>query len=117
MDGPPPAPVIPKWPLKPGVLVHVNNNHSLNARRLQNAANINLSTDAVQPQNQFYAMTEKCSKRGETLGSPTVVGNQSQRSRARRIKRMFFTEQFRYKSDTLPGVFHGKSGGKFTACP
>lgn len=117
LDGPSPTPMIPKWPLKPGVLVHVNNTHSLNARRIQNAAqnsinaNTNHSNNQI-TQNQFYTATEKrgATKRGEsTLKS---IGNESQRSRAQRIKKMFFTEQLKYKTDTLPGVFHGKSGGR-----
>lgn len=109
IDGAVPAAVIPKWPLKPGVLVHVNNNHSLNARRLQNASNNNVNAAGNQTQNQFYGAVEKRSKRGETLNH---IGIESQRSRAHRIKRMLFTEQLKYKNDTLPGVFHGKSGGK-----
>lgn len=109
IDGPPAAPVIPKWPLKPGVLVHVNNNHSLSARRLQNSSNVNSNSSNMQSQSQFYSATEKRPKRGEILKN---IGNESQRSRAQRIKQMFFTEQHRFKTDTLPGVFHGKSGGK-----
>lgn len=110
MDGAVPAAAIPKWPLKPGVLVHVNNNHSLNARRLQNASNNNVNVDGNQTQNQFYEAIEKRPKRGEeTLNR---IGIESQRSRVQRIKRMFFTEQLKYINDTAPGVFYGKSGGK-----
>lgn len=82
MDGAVPAAAIPKWPLKPGVLVHVNNNHSLNARRLQNASNNNVNVDGNQTQNQFYEAIEKRPKR----------------------------EQLKYINDTAPGVFYGKSG-------
>jgi len=121
LDSSTPTTVLPKWPLKPGVLVHVNNNHSLNAARLQNASNhINYNnSDGNQTQNhQYYMATEKRCKRGE-IPSPISaaavvksVGNESQRSRAQRFKQIFFAEQLKYKTDTLPGVFHGKSGGK-----
>ncbi|KAF6214764.1 hypothetical protein GE061_009507 [Apolygus lucorum] len=60
-----------KWPMRPGVLVHVNTNHSL------------LST----PNGR----------------SP----NESQASRASRIRAMFGPDQ---PGGSLPGVFHSKSG-------
>ncbi|XP_065226929.1 hemicentin-2 isoform X2 [Planococcus citri] len=74
-DGTTPAPMMPKWPLKPGVLVHVNNNHMLNARRTMTTQpnnqqnNINNATNANNNnnhhhQNQYYTATEKRTKRG-----------------------------------------------------
>lgn len=97
--------------------MHVNNNHSLSARRLQNTSNLNVNpanggVDS-QSQNQFYSVSEKRFKRGETRLKANATCNESQRSRVHRIKRMFFTEQLKFKTDNaLPGVFHGKSGGK-----
>lgn len=91
----------------------------LNARRTMTAQNnqnnnINNTTNTTnnnhQNQNQYYTAAEKRgTKRGEILKN---IGNESQRSRTQRIKQMFFAEQLKYKTDTLPGVFHGKSGGK-----
>ncbi|CAB0012723.1 unnamed protein product [Nesidiocoris tenuis] len=71
-----------KWPMRPGVLVHVNTNHSL------------LSTGGVATPNGGNADSR----------SP----NETQASRASRIRAMFGPDQ----SGSLPGVFHSKSGAR-----
>lgn len=82
----------PKWPLRPGVLVHVNTNHSLSLGRLGLGADPQGSSD----------------RRATSL---TSVIAESQHTRAQRIRNMF-SDQRKFSCSTMPGVYHGKSGGK-----
>ncbi|XP_039278812.1 uncharacterized protein LOC111055569 [Nilaparvata lugens] len=96
----------PKWPLRPGVLVHVNTSHSLS--RLSQAA----SPTAARSTNQNTPAARSTNQRQERRAiSLANIANENQHSRANRIRHMFTPEQrIKYRSDTLPGVFHGKSG-------
>jgi hypothetical protein len=38
----------------------------------------------------------------------------NQHSRANRIRQMFLNDANKYQCETLPGIIHGKSGGKQT---
>ncbi|XP_046675859.1 hemicentin-2-like isoform X6 [Homalodisca vitripennis] len=81
--------VTPKWPLRPGVLVHVNTNHSLSLGRLPPA----------EP-------TDRKQRRSTSLASMIT---ENQHSRAHRIRNMF-SDHRKFDNDTIPGIYHGKSG-------
>uniref|UniRef100_A0A1B6CDB2 Uncharacterized protein n=1 Tax=Clastoptera arizonana TaxID=38151 RepID=A0A1B6CDB2_9HEMI len=94
-----PVPVVasPKWPLRPGVLVHVNTSHSLSLGRLGTEAH-------KSPQRP---LTHRRQRRANSLAN---ISNESQRSRAKRIRQMFSGElRAKYRCDAMPGVYHGNS--------
>ncbi|XP_075211629.1 neuromusculin isoform X3 [Lycorma delicatula] len=102
-SAPPASSTTPKWPLRPGVLVHVNTSHSLSVSRLtQNSTSNN---------NQQRSLPHSHRRQQRRAISLANLSNESQHTRANRIRQMFTPEQrTKYRSDTLPGVFHGKSG-------
>lgn len=130
----PPAQVqarpIHKWPLRPGVLVHVNGTHSLNVDRgvpqQQYNAAVSSSTPINTPtrSNSSVAKHNMCQKdriktaakrlkrRQITSMSSLEADDTNQHSRANRIRQMFSNDANKYHCETLPGVVHGKSGGK-----
>ncbi|XP_054282602.1 hemicentin-1-like isoform X3 [Macrosteles quadrilineatus] len=80
----------PKWPLRPGVLVHVNTNHSLSLGRLPAGGG------------------EDRERQRRTTSLASVV-SENQHTRAQRIKNMFSDHRNKL-SDTMPGIYHGESG-------
>lgn len=86
-----------KWPLKPGVLVHVNRMHNLNKSHLSQLS-LNTTTEGKQ--------TRILPKPGRRLRS---LGNgKSNRSRIFRLKEFFGFGH----PDALPiGVYQGANGG------
>lgn len=117
----PSAVVVPKWPLKPGVLVHVNGAHSLSQIRGA-ASSSSLSklprTSTPNTSGNQVVMRSRTNKklwniqrrRALSLSSLAQADDTSQRSRANRIRKMFSDD----KSDSLPsGFYTGKSGGIF----
>lgn len=92
-----------KWPLRPGVLVHVNTNHSLLSHQSPpSSPNKSASSDGLDKR-------KKRSFLNATFSAEPV----SQPSRTAKIKSMFSGGKFSHSDSngTLPGVFN-KSGGK-----
>ncbi|XP_017301172.1 uncharacterized protein LOC108252866 [Diaphorina citri] len=93
-----------KWPLRPGVLVHVNTNHSLLSHQSPpSSPTKSASSDGLDKR-------KKPSKRSTFLNS-TFSAEPSQPSRAAKIKSMFGGGKYAHcdSNGTLPGVFN-KSG-------
>lgn len=118
-----------KWPLRPGVLVHVNGSHSLNLGRLdsagadsnvQNHSNLPYACSTM-PKNSSASKKKKCARKLKQRRASSLSNlrpdETNQLSRANRIRQMFLNDGLRYHGDTLPGVFHGKSGGKMLSSP
>jgi hypothetical protein len=120
---------IHKWPLRPGVLVHVNGTHSLSVGRLpqqQYDGAINTSTPKNTPtrpntsvpkhnmcrKDRIKKAAKRLKKRHATSISNLQPDDTNQHSRANRIRQMFSSDASKYHPETLPGVIHGKSGGK-----
>lgn len=127
---------LPKWPLKPGVLVHVNTTHSLSAMR---AGAIQISENGNADLNNKNASRLLVDVRnnarisyntGDFINQTNAVNNlspratttnqQQQKHRHNEMlnnnisKRSFCNDtdiKVKYKADNLEGVFHGKSGG------
>ena len=112
--------VTPKWPLKPGVLVHANGarfNQGLatSLTNLQKTSNPSGLTNVTSGSNKSRCdkkiwNLQKGRRRRTTisLGSVTLPDDTNQKTRVLRIKKMFSQE----KTDSLPnGFYHGKSGG------
>ncbi|XP_018907387.2 uncharacterized protein nrm isoform X2 [Bemisia tabaci] len=110
-SAPPPILVSPKWPLRPGVLVHTKAPHSLSVGRLPSASSLALnssansrnSVQAPEPNNNGRPGLEKQRRRQTRASSLADLSGENQHSRANRIKHMFNT-------DTFPGVFQNASG-------
>ncbi|XP_069698096.1 hemicentin-2 isoform X4 [Periplaneta americana] len=127
----PPAQVqsrpVHKWPLRPGVLVHVNGTHSLSVGRLpqqQHDGALSTSTPKHTPTRPNSSIP-KCSagrkdriktaaKRLKRRRAANLANLQpddtNQHSRANKIRQMFSNDTNKYHCETLPGVIHGKSG-------
>ncbi|XP_049814950.1 hemicentin-1 isoform X1 [Schistocerca nitens] len=122
-----PARPVHKWPLRPGVLVHVNGSHSLNFGRLHqtthdsaassNTPNYNLPYSSNTMPKNLAARKERTKKCTRKLKQRRAVSLSSlrhddtnQHSRANKIRQMFVNDGTKYHCDTLPGIFHGKSG-------
>jgi hypothetical protein len=122
---------IHKWPLRPGVLVHVNGTHSLSVGRFpqqQYSGAVSSSTPKSTPTRPNtsvpkHAMRKKdriktAAKRLKRRQGASVANLQpddtNQHSRANRIRQMFSSDPNKYHSETLPGIMYGKSGGKKT---
>lgn len=120
---------IHKWPLRPGVLVHVNGTHSLSVGRLPqqhyDGAVITSSpkntptrpNSSVPKRNMcrkdhIKKAAKRLKKRCATSISDLQPDDTNQHSRANRILQMFSSDASKYHPETLPGVIHGKSGGK-----
>lgn len=118
-----------KWPLRPGVLVHVNGAHSLSVGRLpqqQYDGTISTSTPNNTPtrlkssvpihkvcrKDHIKKAAKRLKKRHATSISNLQPDDTNQHSRANRIRQMFSSDASKYHPETLPGVIHGKSGGK-----
>lgn len=116
----PVQPPQPKWPLKPGVLVHVNNARfsqglglsmasslsSLPKTSTPNKPNVGSSNPTRSRSNKKLWNVQR--RRAISLGSLAQADDTSQRSRANRIRKMFSHERL----DSLPtGFYQGKSGG------
>lgn len=103
----------PKWPLKPGVLVHMK------GARLQgtNSMGALQTSTPMQGANPVRGRSNRRvwvlqRRRALSLNSLAQADDSSQRSRAHRIRKMFSSSDTR--NDALPnGVFHGASGGSF----
>jgi hypothetical protein len=130
----PPAQVVQarpvhKWPLRPGVLVHVNGTHSLSVGRLpqqQYDGAVSTSTPKNTPtksnslvpkhnmcrKDRIKKAARRLKKRHGTSVSSLQPDDTNQHSRASRILQMFSSDANKYHPETLPGVIHGKSGGK-----
>lgn len=122
---------IHKWPLRPGVLVHVNGTHSLSVGRLpqqQCSGAVNSSTPKSTPTRPNISVPKhnmckkdrikRAAKRLKRRRAASVANLQpddtNQHSRANRIRQMFLNDANKYQCETLPGIIHGKSGGKQT---
>lgn len=120
---------IHKWPLRPGVLVHVNGTHSLSAGRLpqqQYSGPVNSSTPKNTPtrpntlvpkhkmckKDRIKAAAKRLKRRHATSVANLQPDDTNQHSRANRIRQMFSNDASKYQCETLPGIIHGKSGGK-----
>lgn len=120
---------IHKWPLRPGVLVHVNGTHSLSVGRpplQQYDGAINTSTPkntATRPtcsisklnmgrKDRIKTAAKKLKRRHATSISNLQPDDINQHSRATRIRQMFSNDGNKYHCENLPGVIHSKSGGK-----
>lgn len=109
----------PKWPLKPGVLVHANGARftqglamSLSSLPKANAAGGtpvgSQTTGSGKSRAEGRKIWNLQRRRAVSLGSLALPDDTSQRSRVIRIRKMFSPE----RPDSLPnGVSHGKSGG------
>nr|CAD7590846.1 unnamed protein product [Timema genevievae] len=113
-DQPPVRPVH-KWPLRPGVLVHVNGAHSLSLGRLpQTSGSLVTSTPKHRPNNNHHTTGRTRDRVGKkakrrravSVGALATTDEINQHSRANRIRQMFTSD---YRCDTLPGVIHSKS--------
>ncbi|GLG96061.1 Protein turtle [Gryllus bimaculatus] len=107
-----------KWPLRPGVLVHVNGAHSLNLGRCEPAVpsssqNVtqNHTTNTISGNRGRAKLTARKAKqrRAASLISEGT-DDTNQHSRANKIRQMFINDSSKYRCETMPGVFHGKSG-------
>ncbi|KAK6619008.1 hypothetical protein RUM44_003390 [Polyplax serrata] len=108
----------PKWPLKPGVLVHANGARftqglamSLSSLPKANAAGGtpvgSQTTGSGKSRAEGRKIWNLQRRRAVSLGSLALPDDTSQRSRVIRIRKMFSPE----RPDSLPnGVSHGKSG-------
>lgn len=119
----PPPQTLPKWPLKPGVLVHVNNARLSQGLGISMASSLSslpkTSTPNSRPSAVGIGPTRSRSnkklwnlqrRRAISLGSLAQADDTSQRSRANRIRKMFSHERL----DSLPtGFYQGKTGGIF----
>ncbi|XP_021920979.1 uncharacterized protein LOC110830403 [Zootermopsis nevadensis] len=116
-----------KWPLRPGVLVHVNGAHSLSVGRLpqqQYDGTISTSTPNNTPtrlkssvpihkvcrKDHIKKAAKRLKKRHATSISNLQPDDTNQHSRANRIRQMFSSDASKYHPETLSGVIHGKSG-------
>nr|CAD7392442.1 unnamed protein product [Timema cristinae] len=113
-DQPPVRPVH-KWPLRPGVLVHVNGAHSLSLGRLpQTSGSLVTSTPKHRPNNNHHTTGRTRDRVGKkakrrravSVGALATTDEINQHSRANRIRQMFTSDN---RCDTLPGVIHSKS--------
>ena len=108
-----------KWPLRPGVHVHVNGAHSLSTSRLPPPPkNLNKI-------NNDGTSSSRRQRRATSLGHIPGAEEINQHARANRIRQMFSTtsspmqrERLRgaedgmpYRCETLPGVIRARSGG------
>lgn len=120
---------IHKWPLRPGVLVHVNGTHSLSAGRLpqqQYSRDVNSSTPKSTPtrpntsvpkhkmckKDRIKTAAKRLKRRHATSITNLQPDDTNQHSRANKIRQMFSNDTNKYHCETLPGIIHGKSGGK-----
>lgn len=120
---------IHKWPLRPGVLVHVNGTHSLGVGRpplQQYDGAINTSTPkntttrpicSVSKLNMgrkdcIKTAAKRLKRRHATSISNLQPDDINQHSRATRIRQMFSNDANKYHCENLPGVIRSKSGGK-----
>ncbi|XP_034251543.1 hemicentin-1 isoform X2 [Thrips palmi] len=120
-----------KWPLKPGVMVHVNGAHSLSLSRLpdhlannNNTSSVNNNCSSTPALNPAPPKKQKRRRRAGSLTTlqaqqapPSMPDETNQHSRANRIRQMFSNcdqngrnSYSSKRGDTLPGVFHSKSG-------
>ena len=116
-----------KWPLRPGVLVHVNGTHSLSLGRLPQHGTITTSTPRHTPtrlnntvpknmgrKDRIKTAAKRLKRRRAASLANLQPDDTNQHSRAHRIRQMFSNDSNKYHCETMPGVFHGKSGGKET---
>lgn len=119
-----PPPMVPKWPLKPGVLVHMNGarpSQGLGTSMPANLSGLPQTSTPIKttPSNLSRSKSSKKAwnvqrRRALSLGSLAQEDDTSQRSRANRIRKMFSHD----RSDSLPsGFYHGKSGGNRSTLP
>ncbi|XP_033213429.1 uncharacterized protein LOC117170634 [Belonocnema kinseyi] len=114
----------PRWPLKPGVLVHVNRTHSLRSglsSRSNHALRIHSDTSLSKP-----FTSERCRTDSSVMRTPvrpfrrgkdanrqrtmSVSGMQDDGMFARANKiRAIFNAQLNKETDTFPGISRGKS--------
>uniref|UniRef100_A0A8D8UIM3 Hemicentin-2 n=1 Tax=Cacopsylla melanoneura TaxID=428564 RepID=A0A8D8UIM3_9HEMI len=103
-----------KWPLRPGVLVHVNTNHSL----LSHQSPPGSPTKSLSSEGLALDKRKKPTNSGDKRSTPSFLSSTfsveavTQPSRAAKIKSMFSgSGKYHGESNgTLPGVFN-KSGG------
>lgn len=103
----------PKWPLKPGVLVHMKGAR-LQGTNSMGALQTSTPMQGVTPvrgrSNRRIWVLQR--RRALSLNSLAQADDSSQRSRARRIRKMFSSSDSS-RSDALPsGVSRGASGGR-----
>jgi hypothetical protein len=120
---------IHKWPLRPGVLVHVKGTHSLSVGRppqQQYDGAISTSTPKNTPtrptnsvskynmgrKDRIKTAAKRLKRRHATSISNLQPDDTNQHSRATRIRQMFSSDANKYHCESLPGVIHSKSGGK-----
>lgn len=120
---------IHKWPLRPGVLVHVKGTHSLSVGRppqQQYDGAISTSTPKNTPtrpanliskhnmgrKDHIKTAAKKLKRRHATSISSLQSDDTNQHSRATRIRQMFSNDANKYHCENLPGVIHNKPGGK-----
>ncbi|KAJ8884311.1 hypothetical protein PR048_016168 [Dryococelus australis] len=96
-----------KWPLRPGVLVHVNGTHSLSLRGLPQPSGEGMPHSST-PTHRTTGRRGKKMKRRRAVSMGTLASpdETNQHSRANRIRQMFSND---YRGDTLPGIIHSKS--------
>lgn len=102
----------PKWPLKPGVMVHMKGARlpgTNSMGTLQTSTPIQGGPPVRGRSNRRVWALQR--RRALSLTSLAQADDTSQRSRARRIRKMFSSAD---RADSLPsGVFHGSAGGIF----
>ena len=115
----------PRWPLKPGVLVHVNRTHSLRSglsSRSNQALRIHSDTSLSKPFTSERCRTDSSVMRtpvrpfrrgkdpnGQRAMSVSGMQDDGMFARANKI-RAIFNAQLNKEPDTFPGISRGKSG-------